>query len=992
MKCQVRLFATVLALLVFVFVQAAAAQGDKGSVVGHVSDSAGAALQGASVELQPGDVIINTNQQGNYFFRNLTPGTYTITITYVGFKLFTKAVQVSAGQPVTIDATLEVQTQSEQVFVTAERASGEVEALNRERTADNLVQVLPSEVIRSLPNANMADALGRLPSVTLERDEGEGKYVQVRGTEPRLTNATVDGVNIASPESGVRNIKFDAIPADIVESVEINKTLQANMDGDGIGGSVNLVTKTAGERPTVAFYGLGGYSPINGGRNNYESTGTLGKRFGSSKKLGVLVGGSYDWNGRGIDDIEPVPDIASYQSGYSQRFFDSQDLREYRYYRTRWAVSGSVDYQLGQGSSIYIRGLYSYFKNFGDRWVYSLTDNTPLFNPSFPNLYPNGPTLVVGKTGCTFANENPNDPNSPLIETCGQGTPSFNVSTRRPRYAIGNIVLGGKHVFNTWWATWDISTSAAHENDTGYGSGSFVASPALQTSNCTYSSILTTAKYRPQWDPVCFTEAYNTANLSINDYNVSGGQTNQFNLQGAGALGKSYHIGSHNATLEIGGKFRNNHKYDHTFSVDYNTPNFANPNSLLLTNFIGTFQNSNYYDGSYKFGPAANYNQVHNFVVQNANNFTIVDSSSGNSANYQYVEQIAAGYIMNSIDWSKFRLVAGVRFEGTNLYGLTWDNGIPANPPDPGIPAGLNQKIGNNYLNVLGSAALRYALTSDTNIRLVFGQGVSRPNPQDIAQALTVNFVAPNDAKNSVSIGNPSLKAETANNYDLLFEHYLKPFGAITAGVFYKSLYHPIVGYSYVGLPPQLPPAYAKYQSEQFTVSQPINAGSAHLYGFEVAYTQQYTFLPGAWRGLGLSANYSYTDSGTGGVPGRSDHPHLVRQAPNTWNVSPTYDYKRFSLRVGLSYNQANIHNYQYQDGIGGGIKGPLSDTYFYTHFQVDAQGTYTWKYGLTFVVYGMNLNNEVFGFYNGSPQYMIQREYYTPTYGFGLRWSPAAR
>src|SRR5256886_15752186 len=83
---------------------------------------------------------------------------------------------------------------------------------------------LPSEVLRSLPNANMADALGRLPSVTVERDEGEGKYVQVRGTEPRLTNTTIDGINVPSPESGVRQIKFDAIPADIVESVEINKT------------------------------------------------------------------------------------------------------------------------------------------------------------------------------------------------------------------------------------------------------------------------------------------------------------------------------------------------------------------------------------------------------------------------------------------------------------------------------------------------------------------------------------------------------------------------------------------------------------------------------------------------------------------------------------------------------------------------------------------------------------------------------------------------
>src|SRR5260221_2851675 len=95
----------------------------------------------------------------------------------------------------------------------------------------------------------MADALGRLPSVTIERDEGEGKYVQIRGTEPRLANVTIDGINTPSPESGVRQIKLDAIPADIVESVEINKTLQANMDPDGIVGSTNPLTKTTGARP-----------------------------------------------------------------------------------------------------------------------------------------------------------------------------------------------------------------------------------------------------------------------------------------------------------------------------------------------------------------------------------------------------------------------------------------------------------------------------------------------------------------------------------------------------------------------------------------------------------------------------------------------------------------------------------------------------------------------------------------------------------------------
>jgi hypothetical protein len=151
---------------------------------------------------------------------------------------------------------------------------------------------------------------------------------------------------------------------------------------------------------------------------------------------------------------------------------------------------------------------------------------------------------------------------------------------------------------------------------------------------------------------------------------------------------------------------------------------------------------------------------------------------------------------------------------------------------------------------------------------------------------------------------------------------------------------------------------------------------------------QHFSTLPGLLSGFGISANYGYADSGTGGLPGRSDHPHLLRQAPHTWNISPTYDRGRFSYRLGISYNAANIFSYQYQDGTPGGINGPLSDTYLYPHMQFDMQGSARLEKGFTFVAYILNVSNEVFGFYNGSSQYLIQREFYKPTYALGLRWN----
>jgi hypothetical protein len=143
--------------------------------------------------------------------------------------------------------------------------------------------------------------------------------------------------------------------------------------------------------------------------------------------------------------------------------------------------------------------------------------------------------------------------------------------------------------------------------------------------------------------------------------------------------------------------------------------------------------------------------------------------------------------------------------------------------------------------------------------------------------------------------------------------------------------------------------------------------------------------------GLGISANYSYTTSTARGLPDRSDQPALLRQAPNTWNIGPTFDTKRFSMRLGMSYNDKMIYAYQWTDGADSvGVKGPSGDNYLYAHFQVDVQGSYRLPWGFSVYGYGLNLNNEVFGFYNGSTQYVVQREYYHPTYAGGVRWNSA--
>ena len=138
------------------------AQGAKGTIQGRIIDSAGAVLQGARILLEPGDFSSVSGSQGEFTITGVPARTYTVTISYVGLETFSGSVDAKAGTVTRIDQVLKVASQSQQVIVTAERAAGEAEAVNRERSADNIVQVLPADVIRSLPNANLADALGRL--------------------------------------------------------------------------------------------------------------------------------------------------------------------------------------------------------------------------------------------------------------------------------------------------------------------------------------------------------------------------------------------------------------------------------------------------------------------------------------------------------------------------------------------------------------------------------------------------------------------------------------------------------------------------------------------------------------------------------------------------------------------------------------------------------------------------------------------------------------
>jgi TonB-dependent receptor len=610
-----------------------------------------------------------------------------------------------------------------------------------------------------------------------------------------------------------------------------------------------------------------------------------------------------------------------------------------------------VDYRLGDNSSIFIRGLYSHFDNFGDKWVITPTINSFTTSPT---------------------------------QGGGDGSMSYSTDLRRPIDVIGSLVAGGNHNFSSSQFNWNVSASRSAEDQHGYGGAQFLPGPSSPL-NAVQFAVNNSDPYRPQFLVQNGVNIYDTTQYQLQNFDIDHSYSPQVNLQGSADYTKQYKWNGHSGALQIGGKIRNAHKFSEDNDITYNA---NNPASFPLSMFPTEETVTNFYNGTYKPPTAIKFNSIQSLYNSNPSAFTVdpIQTLVNNvGGDYDLVERIGAGYIMNVISFGRFRLNTGVRFESTteNVFApvLSQDG--------QGNFLGVSSLAKNfTYVDVLPSAELRIGLWSDAALRLAYGRGIARPQFGDLAPnlALTIASQTPGpNVGNTSSIGNPDLKATFSNNYDLLFEQYLKPLGLFTTGFFYKDIRDPYAVYQtdnvhYPGFP------------ESFIQDQPINAGSAYVWGWEIAYQQRFSFLPGVLAGLGFSGNYSWTTSATFGLPGRSDHPPLMRQAPNNWNLGPTYARGNLTVTMGLTYNGASIYAYQYQDGAPLGLTGPLGDNYLYSHLQVDAQGSYRLPKGFKAIVFGENLTNEVFGFYNGSPIWPIQREYYNRTVGAGLRWNSLER
>lgn len=922
----------------------ASAQTDGGVLRGRIVDQSGGAIGGASIHLTGTTLGASSDARGNYVVSRIPAAAYVAVVRRTGFVPDSFTFTIRGTETVTHDLTLRPATQElERVIISASPRLNETveQALSKQKSADNIVTVLSGDVIRALPNANAAEAAARIPGVSTERDEGEGKFVQIRGTEPRLSNVTVNGVHIPGTQSGSRVTKLDDVPTDILGAIEVTKTLTADQDADAIGGSVNLVTKVPEGAPR-------GYIALQAGQSTLESRGQSqgnamwGGRFGEQRKLGVLLGGTWDHNSRGINDIELAWDVNDKNVPIPVEW----DQRDYLYDRTRWGGNAALDYRFDDGSTMFLRGTLSKFKNFGVVYKYDIAADGDSAQAS------SGATGIG--TGATMTR---------------------NTSNRVPREQLFSLNGGGKKMIGGVDVNYMVNYAGTRSTSADGNSSAFTyAGPNYRYDGNNHN--YPTYSYLSSADQVA---ANTPANYKFASASIGGGKTRGDEVGGQLDALKRYMLGSDDAQLKFGAKYRDETRAN----ANYNR-SFTAATPFPLTQVLGTFSDPKFYQDlakGFEIGPQADHGALIRF--EGANPGLLKETTkpiSDSLSNFNGGEKVASVYAMHTLDHGPFRLNLGLRAEHTAVSFSGNDASTPASAPGKTTGPQTVHRVTDtqDYTDLFPSAQIRYALDDNSNLRLAATRGIARANYSDLAPHVSGQICSTCALKfSNLSVGNPDLKPQHAWNLDLLGERYFGSSGVFSAGVFYKQVTDFIYKRQFIYHGPAT-------EFDGYYATAPANGGDAHLIGGEFDFSRRLDFIPGLPAGLGFDVNWTQvfsragvskdtaTTAATLGSP-LVRYARLPRQSNSLGNFALTYDSRRVSARAAWQYQGESIDSY------GDGSSTPSGDGWFLPHSQLDASMTVEVRDDVAIQLLGLNLNNAVFGFYNGNSQakFSAQREYY---------------
>lgn len=909
-----------------------------GTIKGRILDTSNQTLPGATIYIDSLHTGVVSDINGFYTLTNIAPGTYKVKVSYVGYSPVEMTITVPEGKTVESDVMLNDGVKLREVVVGG-AFNGQRRALSSQKNAMGIVNVVSADQVGKFPDSNIGDALKRISGINVQYDQGEARFGQVRGTSADLSSVTINGNRIPSAEGDTRNVQLDLIPADMVQTIEVNKVVTADMDADAIGGSINLVTKNTPSKRMFNATAGSGYNAVS--KKAQLNLGlTYGDRF-FNDKLGLMFSGSYQNAPGGSDNAEFEYDVDD-----GSVVMKEAQMRQYYVTRERQSYSLALDYKFNADHKISFKGIYNRRNDWENRYrvVYKDLDES--------------------------------DPSEQSIELQTKGGADDTRNARLERQQTMDFTLDGEHnLGGRLLMDWAASFSRASEdrpNERYFG---------LKMDNNTGENLINTfrgiggrAPYSTIAIPGLDNEGWELDELTNSNQSIYENEW-KFRLNFELPLMK----GLYGNTLRFGGKYTNKEKDRETTMYKYDGED-VNDNPIFNDGGAWREHGSSQIRKGFMVGD--NYPEGTHFVSKKYLGSINFNSMQGEpdyeemSGNYHAKEEITSAYLrFDQKLGQKLDLMLGLRMEHTalNYRGLNW---VVDEDENESLESTGNRK--NSYTNWLPSVLLKYDVNDDLKLRASFTETLSRPKYSALIPS--VNY---NRADEEATIGNPNLKPTTSYNFDLSAEYYFKSVGLVSVGLFYKSINNVIVDEVWKGMDSQLP-ITGTYDYE---ISKPINAYDADLFGVEVAYQRDFGFITPALKCLGFYGNYTYTANKTKNhhfehrVLEDGEDVDMIGSPEHTANASLFFEKWGFNLR--LSYNFASA----FVDEMG---EVAQLDRYYDKVNYLDLNASYTFGKRFKTTIYAdvTNLLNQPLRYYQGTKDRTAQVEYYGVRFNAGIKVS----
>ncbi|HMA61268.1 MAG TPA: TonB-dependent receptor [bacterium] len=886
---------------------------DTGVIQGRVVDAnSGEYLPGANVVCENIQAGCASDKSGRIYISNLPFGTHKITATYIGYKKFSTEITLSEENP-KLNMNIEMepeQIRMGEILVTGMRV-GQTRALNEQKSSEKIVNVVNEEQIGLFPDVNTAEALQRVPGIALARDQGEGRYALVRGTSSRLNSTTINGASVSTPESDMRALALDVMSADALESIEVTKAITPDMSGASIGGSINLNTKSALDYPGKILKSSlkGGFNEMSG-KGVYQADLTYGDQFGENNNIGLLLNGSFNRTNRASENNEM--DWGYYED---QNFWapEEMELRHYEIVRDRLTLSANMDYQPNDKSHFYFNTLYNYYSDVEHSRRQNMEADEDLTSQTHI------PVAVFGTE----------------------------LKDRTQNQTMTNFSAGGEHKWSGLELDYSIAYSYADEQEPDKLTIEYEMDeePAV---NLDLSD-----RDNPKWNLEGLASGYNwdPKNYALDKIAADTTKTTDQTYSGQINFKLPYFIGDRRASAKFGLKEEYKSKDREETVWEYG---YEGDGDFLLSEFPDDLSGK-ILDGNYSAPLSPQPQDIRDWFVDKRGGPLLeseINYEDSYVADYDASENVFAYYGMTTVHMGNVMLLGGFRHELTKFDYTGYDIVFDEEGDFDGTSENSNTE---NFSHILPMMHVKYSPSKNTNLRAAVTTGIARP---DYETLVPFRLIIREDEE--IEAGNPELVPTTSINFDLLGEHYLKGIGLLSGGIFAKRMDKIIFPYQEEIVDPGS--EYNGWDRETW-----VQGETADLYGFEVHWQQQLTFLPGLLSNFGLYMNYTYTTS-SATVGEREDLP-LAGQAENVANFALSYQQGGFNGRVSMNYNGAHLSELGEEEA---------EDIYYDEHIQWDLSANQQLTDQLQFFIQAINMNNSYLRYYKGVINRPIQREFYS--------------